>query len=210
MENPLRGSQPDLKLIETLMWDGTALLRLDRHLARMGRSANALGWNADLAAVAAALHAACPPGPARMRVTLDASGDIQTLAAALAPSAASWRIALADQRLDPDDPWLRIKSTHRALYDAQRAAMPPGIDEVIYANHRGQICEGTITNLFFDLGQGLRTPPLTCGLLPGILRESLLARGDCAEAALPLDLLPRARLWVGNSLRGLIPAQLAA
>lgn len=210
MENPLRGSEPDLTLIETLLWDGRALLRLDRHLARLGRSAAALGWTADLAAVSQALGRACPREPARMRVTLDAQGDIRATAGALAPTAALWRVALSDQRLDPDDPWLRLKSSRRALYDAQRAGMPAGIDEVIYANRRGDLCEGTITNLFFDLGQGLMTPPLACGLLPGILRETLLAQGSCREAVLPVAQLPQARLWVGNALRGLIPAALGA
>lgn len=208
VENPFRGSDPDLKLIETLLWDGTELVRLDLHMARLARSAAALGWTVDPAAATQALRRACPSQPARMRLTLDGEGRISATAGALAPTAALWRVALAGTRLDPDDPWLRIKSTRRALYDAQRADMPAGIDEVIYANHRDEVCEGTITNLFFDLGQGLMTPPLDCGLLPGILRETLLASGECGEAVLPVALLPRARLWVGNSLRGLIPAQL--
>ena len=62
----------------------------------------------------------------------------------------------------------------------------------------------TITNIFFDRGQGLRTPPLRCGLLPGVLRAELA----CPEEVLTLSDLPRTRLWVGNALRGLIPARL--
>lgn len=218
MENPFRGSAPDLKLpdlrlpdlrlIETLIWDGTVLVRLDRHLARLTRSAAALGWNADASAIATALRGACPPQAARMRLTLDAQGVAEVTSGALAPTAPLWRIALSGHRLDRDDPWLRIKSSRRAPYDAQRAALPAGVDEVVFANQRDEICEGTITNLFFDLGQGLMTPPLECGLLPGILRETLLAAGTCREAVLPLAQLPKARLWVGNSLRGLIAASL--
>lgn len=206
MESALCGSEPGLTLIETLGWDGATLPRLDRHLARLARSAARLGWPAPQGA-AEALRAACPADPARMRLTLDASGRITVTSGPLAPGRPVWRLDLSPTRLDAGDPWLRLKTSRRALYDAERAALPDGIDERIFLNQRGELCEGTITNLFFDLGQGLTTPPLSSGLLPGILREELLARGRCREAVLSEADLPRARLWVGNSLRGLIPAE---
>jgi 4-amino-4-deoxychorismate lyase len=86
--------------------------------------------------------------------------------------------------------------------------LPAGVDEAIFANRRGEICEGTISNLFFDMGSGLRTPPLACGLLPGVLRAELLETGRAREAVLTLADLGSARLWCGNALRGLIPARL--
>lgn len=208
MEGTLCGSAPGLELIETLGWDGHELIRLDRHLARLDRSAARLGWPRPEGA-AEALRAACPPGPARMRLTLDAGGRIAVSHGALAPVPPVWRLDLAPTALNADDPWLRLKTNRRALYDAARAALPAGIDERIFQNQHGEICEGTISNLFFDLGQGLMTPPLCCGLLPGILRETLLAEGRCHEAVLYVHDLPRARLWAGNSLRGLIAARMA-
>ena len=65
------------------------------------------------------------------------------------------------------------------------------MEELIFLNERDEVCDGTITTVFFDRGQGMRTPPLTCGLLPGVLRAEDLGQ---------------VRLWVGNSLKGLIPA----
>jgi 4-amino-4-deoxychorismate lyase len=88
------------------------------------------------------------------------------------------------------------------VYDAARAAMADGLDEVIFLNERGEVCDGSITTLFFDRGAGMRTPPLACGLLPGVLRADL----GVAEEVLRAQDLPRVRLWVGNSLRGLMPA----
>ncbi|TIM98150.1 MAG: hypothetical protein E5Y38_20380, partial [Mesorhizobium sp.] len=92
----------------------------------------------------------------------------------------------------------------RAEYLATRA------DEVLLANERGELCEGTITNLFADFGGGvLVTPRLDCGLLPGVLRGELLDEGRAAEAIYTFDDLKSAQaIFVGNSLRGLIPAQL--
>ncbi len=76
------------------------------------------------------------------------------------------------------------------------------MDEVVFLNERGEVCDGTITTLFFDRGAGLRTPPLRCGLLPGVLR----AQVNCPEEVLMAAELPAVRLWVGNALRGLCKA----
>ncbi|MDZ4311186.1 MAG: aminotransferase class IV family protein [Cypionkella sp.] len=195
-----------LKLIETLAWDGAALVRLPLHLARLRRSAQALGWGCDLSAVEAALMAAVPVGAARMRLTLESEGRFEVQAAALPAGKPEWRVGLATTRLTSDDPWLTVKSTNRAAYDAARANLPDGLDEVIFRNERGEVCDASITTVFFDQGDGLCTPPLSCGLLPGVLRAEMLAAGAVREAVLRADDLENVRLWLGNSLRGLIPA----
>ncbi len=207
MESALRegGCDEGLKLIETLAWDGAALVRGDRHLARLARSALRLGWGCDLAAVLTALHKG-RSAPARLRLTLDHAGRIEVTEAPLPPTARFWRVGLAQERLNAADPWLTLKSTRRAAYDAARAALPEGLDEVVFLNAAGQVCDGTITTVFFDAGEGLATPPLTSGLLPGVLRAELLQTGRAHEAILRREDLAGVRLWVGNSLRGLIPA----
>ncbi|KGJ03699.1 4-amino-4-deoxychorismate lyase [Paracoccus halophilus] len=207
MEDPLRAGagDPGLKLIETVLWDGASCPRIAGHLARLSGSAARLGWPCDIAAARAALTG--PPGqPARLRLTLDRAGGIEVTRAALPVSPAEWRLALAPLRLASGDPWLRIKTTRRAGYDEARAAMPDGIEELILLNERDEVCDGTITTVFFDRGQGLRTPPLSSGLLAGVLRTELLACGACREEVLMAADLPLVRLWVGNALRGLIPA----
>jgi 4-amino-4-deoxychorismate lyase len=83
------------------------------------------------------------------------------------------------------------------------------VDEWLFLNDRGELCEGTITNLFVTLADGrCLTPPLEAGLLPGILREELLTRGAVREGRLSPDMLTGATLTLGNSLRGEIAAQL--
>lgn len=209
MEDPLRagGREPGLHLIETFASNAPDA-RLERHLARMGRAAARLGWGFDSAAARSAL--ADLRGQAlRLRLTLNAGGALDVESAPLPPVPAQWRVVVADRVLDARDPWLAVKSTRRATHDAARAALPHGVDEAILCNGRDEVCEGTISTLFFDRGDGLRTPPLSSGLLPGILREELLERGMVREELLRAADLPLVRLWMGNSLRGLIPAQLA-
>lgn len=198
MESALRegGGEPGLRLIETLLWDGAGAPRWPLHLARLRRSAGLLGW------LCPEVTPSGPDHPARLRLTLDREGTVEWTVAPLPPAKPEWRVGLAAQRLRSDDPWLSVKSTRREAYDQARAALPMGLDEVIFLNERGEVCDGSITTVFFDRGQGMRTPPLSSGLLPGVLRAEL----GCPEELLPADDLPGVRLWVGNALRGLMPA----
>jgi 4-amino-4-deoxychorismate lyase len=200
---------PELKLIETFGWDGHSFPRLHRHMARMSASASALNFPFDDNGFRAILPVPASPDPLRIRLTLDRAGLFALTSASLTEIPSPWRIAIAPDRLRADDPRLRHKTTDRALYDLARASLLTGIDEVLFLNSRDEVAEGTITTLFFDLGKGLSTPPLTCGCLPGCLRAELLETGQAQEAILDAADLPKARLWVGNSLRGLIPAVLA-
>ena len=202
MESALRSGagEPGLKLIETLR-AGPAPQRLALHRARMAAGATALGWPFDAKAFDRAASAD-PAQGLRLRLTLDAAGRFDVTQSALPQSAATWRLGLAPARLRSDDPWLGVKSTRRAAYDTARAGLLAGQDEVIFLNERDEVCDGSITTVFFDRGQGMRTPPLCCGLLPGVLRTELA----CPEELLSARDLPDVRLWVGNALRGLIPA----
>lgn len=206
MEDALRGAGAGLRLIETLAWDGARPVREERHLRRMARSAEALGWGFDADRARTALREG-RSGPARLRLTMDAEGRFEVGEGPLPAVAALWRVAVHPERLSSGDPWLRHKTTRRRLYDEARAGLPDGIDEWLFLNERGEVCEGTITTLFFDRGEGWRTPPLGCGCLPGVLREELLEQGAREEVLRGED-LPGVRLAVGNALRGLVPAVL--
>ena len=211
MESALRRLAPaGLRLIETFRRDPeTGFVRLEAHLARLGRGAAALGIAFDRRAVERALAGVRGEGPLRVRLTLGLDGGAEATAAPLVPGPAVWSVMVGEERLDPADPWLGVKTTERGRYDAARAALPAGVDETIFLNTRGEVCEGTIFNVFLEAGGVLLTPPLGCGLLPGVLREELLRRGKTREAVLRLEDLRRGRLLLGNSLRGLCAARLA-
>lgn len=205
MENPV---PEDLKLIETFGWHpGEGIRRRARHIARLTRSAEQLGYPLDGEELTVALEAIFGESPLRVRLTLDAKGAIEITSAPLTPTTA-WRLHISGVILDSQDPMLRLKTTARAPYDAARAALPEGVDEAILLNERGELCEGTITNLFLKRDGTYLTPPCACGLLPGILREEMLETGAAREAVLRPEDLAQGEVFMGNSLRGLIPAQL--
>lgn len=204
MQGGLREQAPDdLTLIETLLWP-VSPPRLALHQARLKRGCAALGVAVpDLAAVLAGL----PEGPLRVRVTVDLRGRVERVVALFVPESRGWRVVLRPG-LESGDPWRGHKTTMRGLYDHARAALPPGADEAVLLNERGEIADGTITNVFVPRAGGLLTPPLASGCLPGVLRAELLAEGRAREVVLyPADLA--AGFFVGNALRGLIAAALA-
>ncbi|WP_294538655.1 aminotransferase class IV [uncultured Rhodoblastus sp.] len=206
----------DFGLIETLLWtrEGGYFLRAG-HEARLENSARALGFAFDQTAFDEALARACADGAAprlRVRLALRRDGAIEAAAAPCAPEPPGkiWRVAIARQRFDSRDALLRHKTTRREIYEsalAEAQAADQTIDEVIFLNERYEICEGARTNIFILTGDALWTPPLSCGLLPGVLRADLLARGKAREKILGKDDL-REEFLLGNSLRGLLRARL--
>lgn len=210
MQGGLRAIAPKgLTLIETLRWEpGAGAIRRAGHFARLDAGCAALGITRMTGAAEALIDAVTGDAPLRLRLTVDLEGRAALTSAPLPPAKDLWRVRIGDERVDSTSPWRGLKTTERALYDRARAALPEGIDEAIFVNERGELVEGTITNLFVEHDGTLLTPPLVAGALPGVLRAELHASGGAREAVLRPDDLIGARLILGNSLRGLIAATL--
>ncbi|MGH6940541.1 aminodeoxychorismate synthase component I [Hypericibacter sp.] len=204
------------ELIETMLWQREAGWSLmERHLERLHRSAAYFGFPCDPETVRAQLEAASlgfAGACCRVRLLLDREGAIKIAATAIpVPSAAGlMRYVISDRTTDSRDPFLFHKTTRRALYDGEheRLSRERGCDEVLFLNERGELTEGSRTNLFIERGGRLLTPSLSCGLLDGTLRRELLATGRAQEAVLTLEDLARAEhVFLGNSVRGLLLAE---
>jgi 4-amino-4-deoxychorismate lyase len=190
-------------------------LRGDRHFARLRASAKALGFDKDPrdAVEKAEDVVAGSDVPLRVRLALSPDGTVTARSERYEPlpGGTVWRLKLARTRLQSTDPLLRHKTNRRDIYTQARSEYGTDeADEVLLANERGEMCEGVITSLFADFGEeALLTPALACGLLAGVLRSEMLDSGAAREAVFGFDDLRSARaVFVGNSLRGLIPARL--
>lgn len=195
-----------LKLIETLAWDGKAFAFLDGHLRRLERSAGYFGMAFDEAAATAALSAEAASKSEALRVRLLLGEDGVEVSAVPLAAPTRLRFKLAPERVGSADPFLYHKTTRREFYDRARAAS--GVDEVVFLNERDELTEGSFTNLFLRAGGVLSTPTLSSGLLPGTLREELLATGAATERVLTVaDLATAETIYLGNSVRGLVEAE---
>ncbi len=208
----LKRACPDYELLETLrLHRGRYWLRRG-HMRRLERSAGALGFAFDEPRIAAALAVAAarhPAGQWRVRLRLAAAGAVNVEVFPLDPLPAVAQVVLAARPLASANPWLRHKTTRRGIYDAL-AATHDGIFDTLLYNERDELTEFTRGNLVLEIDGGLMTPPLACGLLPGVLREALLVRGRVAERTVTRDDLARAdQLWFVNSVRGAVPVRLA-
>ena len=227
---------PGFGLIETFAAHyPTQRERIEPHLRRLARSARYFGFALDRRALLRALehaHASAAddahgdaPAPAsaptawrrRTRIELRHDGSFDIRCAPLATSPARVDVLLAEQvvadaMLDSRDPLLRHKTTHRERYDrAWQACERMGAFDALFFNERGELCEGARSSVFVRLQGRWWTPPVRCGLLPGVARAALLADpalGACERVLRREDLLQAQALMLSNGLRGTLAARL--
>ncbi len=208
---------PGFSLFETLYASREEGIRhLERHLARLGRSADYLGFRlrlADMRQALAARVASLAAGiPFRLKLILHKDGSHELAAAPLddlPPGPLGLLIAPAP--VDEDDPLLGHKTTWRARYDrAIAAATRQGAFDMLFHNRAGWVTEGARSNIFLKLDGTWVTPPLSAGVLPGVMRGVLLEdpAWGAREAPVTLADLDRAEaIRVCNALRGVREAR---
>lgn len=207
-----RASQP-FELLESMRLQDGNLMRLDAHLARLRAAADHFGHRLEEAAVQQALKSladAHPRGVFKVRLLVSADGLVKVEAAPLpAPLDAPHRVALADRPMPPADDFIRHKTTRRQAYAAFKA--PTGCLDTLLFNATGELTEFTIGNLALKIDGQWWTPPLSSGLLPGVMRAELLSQQVLQERPLPLSELDRAEgIALINSVRGWIDVTLTS
>ncbi|MVW70084.1 aminotransferase class IV family protein [Bordetella sp. 15P40C-2] len=199
------------ELIETMrvQADGSIPL-LSRHLARLQASCTALGFvwpgvpNLERDAYEA-ISMLGTTGVHRLRLLLDRSGKRTIQAAPLPPLLGAQHVMLSDTVLDADEPLLRFKTTYRPWY-AQAASWlegHPDVFDLLYLNARGELCEGSRSNVYLLLRGVWYTPPVSVGCLPGVQRAELIEREQVHERTLTMEDLHSAQgIRISNALRG--------
>lgn len=204
-----------LTLFETMRASRThGVAHVDRHLARLQTSANALGFMFDAQAARQALQATCDKLPDdtdhRVRLDLATDGHISLKTGPLKPLPSAVKVLLAPQTMDSGDLFLRHKTSNRALYDAAwQQAEQQGAFDMLFFNERDELTEGGRSNVFVKLDGCWYTPPLASGVLPGIMRGVLLkdeALGATERAITRRELRNAEAVLICNALRGALTA----
>lgn len=187
---------------------------LDRHLQRLRGSAEYFGFAFDEVKIRAILRDKCSQfseaTPYRLRLALQGDGACVIQTAPLSAITSPVKILLAETPTVAGDIFLRHKTTIRTGYDAAwRAAEQQGAFDQLFCNQDGQLTEGGRSTLFIKLDGHWYTPPLSVGVLPGVMRTVLLedATLNAEEKILTLNDLRKAEeVLICNALRGALPA----
>jgi para-aminobenzoate synthetase/4-amino-4-deoxychorismate lyase len=233
----LTAPAPEFKLIETLLWnDASGYWLLDLHLDRLAESARYFSYPLEdrevriaLQEIAATFHSATSVKNQRVRVALAKTGVFEITHSPLAdksqieidpaaimqqtPGKDLPRVLFSGINVDSSSAFLFHKTTWRKLFDHERTRVVDemGYYEVFFVNERGEVTEGSYTNIFMQKDGRLLTPPVSCGLLPGVLRRHLLQQYPdlVVESKFTRTDLERAdAVFAGNSVRGLVRVSL--
>ncbi len=206
-----RASGP-FELLETLGLHDGKYPHADQHVRRMGEAAAHFGFVFDAHAARQTLQTAALQhrnGDWRVRLLLAADGSTRAEAFALQATAEPVHLRLAPRAfVAAHSEFVRYKTTRRAHY-AAFAPTTPGVFDTVLWNEAGEITEGTFGNIAAFIDGRWVTPPLSCGLLPGVGRAVALREGRVVEAVLRVADVPRVQGWAFiNSLRGWLDATL--
>jgi para-aminobenzoate synthetase/4-amino-4-deoxychorismate lyase len=213
----LTGLKNDFEIFETMRATRDGARHRQRHLARLAASAKYFGFSWDAAAADAYLDTACAMLDAgidyRLRLALSPSGAFSVQHAPLAPLAEPVRVLLAPDTTHSGDLFLRHKTSIRTRYDAAwREAEAKGAFDTLFFNERGELTEGGRSNVFVRVAGRWLTPPLSSGILPGVMRAVMLddPQWNASEAVITRAMLETAdEIVVCNALRGAMRATLA-
>ena len=243
------GLSSPVGLIETMRVENGRPTLLTMHLNRLQASAQALGIAFDRAEIETQVQDYLRPflqgeGVFRLRLELSGQGELQLSHGAVEPLSGPQALYWARDLLGHEaalmlstNPLLAHKTTARAAYDAGwKAAVAKGGFDALFLNERGEVTEGGRTSLFACINGRWFTPPLSSGVLPGVLRGLLLEpellkahaeRSDSLQTSLlncrlaqsilgqanegvlyKTDIENAEALVVVNALRGLLPAKM--
>ncbi len=202
---------PSFMLVETIRatrQDGFYLL--DLHLRRLKRSCRYFDINVDINRVKtelARVREKFEEGEVYIvRILVSRGGEVFLEHRILEKKRKPLRVKLVKTEMSGEEVYLYHKTTYRPFYEKViKEVRREGFDEALLINRKGEVTEGTFTNVFIKKGGTLYTPPVKCGLLPGVLREHLLRTGAVQERVLYLqDILQAEKVFMGNSVRGLL------
>ncbi|MDO8681881.1 MAG: aminodeoxychorismate synthase component I [Armatimonadota bacterium] len=202
---------PDLRLFETmLLTESGVYLYENEHIERLAKSAEYWDFPFEKACARVAPRKfvrSCGVLPLVVRMELDEKGKLRLNSRPIAAAPAEpVRILLSSRRTDSRDRLLFHKTTERKLYnEAREQAVEQGFYEVIFQNEKGNLTEGSITNIFVRIGDEWITPPIGDGLLPGVWRADYLRETGGVERSISVEELSAAdEIIIGNSVRGAI------
>lgn len=226
----LTHAHPDFTLFETILWQPeSGYWLLQSHLKRLESSARFFKFSYDPGVIEETLskeESYFDNFCRRVRLVLRKDGRVFLKTVSCDPPAMSALsvdlqrqkrsdlplVDFSDRVTDTDSPWCFHKTTLREIYDQEyKKAQQQGLFELFFCNEAGEVTEGCISNIIICQQGRYLTPPVSSGLLPGVMREKLMGDGSVVmvEQILTKDMVKSAdAIFVCNSVRGVVQVRL--
>ncbi len=210
-------TMPDFKLIETMLWNKKqGVFLLENHLQRLNQSAGFFNFSFNKKMILKNLNKLTttfnPMHNYKIRLLLTANSEIDLESSAILKNKTlpDQKITFSKKKTRSSNIFLYHKTTNRTLYDSEyRKYSKLGFFDTIFCNENKQITEGTISNIFIKKNGNYYTPPIQCGVLPGVFRTHFMQKNKAQEKILFLEDLKTAdATYCTNAVRGMVKVKL--
>jgi para-aminobenzoate synthetase/4-amino-4-deoxychorismate lyase len=215
----LTGLAVPFDLIECFLYEvGVGFRYLDDHLARLQKSAQIFNFTFSKKAIVKKLieientmDTAC-----KVKIVLQKNGHFNISSTQFDAQSVKRKIKICSEKIKTENNiLLRHKTTAqsvRGFYDASfaRENTDTELFDIVFVNEQGFITEGSKSNVFISKQGNILTPPLACGILPGIMRKKYMTEYPQTKEAYITkeDLIAADTIWMTNSVVGIIQVDL--
>ncbi|MFJ8235691.1 aminodeoxychorismate synthase component I [Ureibacillus sp. NPDC094379] len=207
----LEVERPVFQLLESLLLKDGEIFLLEEHLNRLRNSAEYFRFELDGDAIRSYLLQFATEknvGEFKIRLLVEKHGGLSIEGQAITQPRTPFKIMLADEPVDQNNPFLYHKTTNRAVYSNYQQKFPDVYDVLLW-NKDGEVTEFTNGNVVLEIDGVNYTPPISSGLLAGTFRESLLRNDIIQEKVLTVqDLKKASKIWFINSVRKWLEVEL--
>ena len=190
---------------------------LEHHYERLMRALDFLGISQSLASIRAEVervlrNTEMQTGRKVLKVTVSTQNTLVSVRENMYSAAdyrRGFRTATSGVRRNETSPLTYHKTLNYGdCLMEKRRAKTEGVDEPVFLNTKGMICEGATTNVFFVKNGRLITPSVESGILPGIIREYICNRCEVEQREIvPEEAVQCEEMFLTNSLLGVMPVQ---
>jgi para-aminobenzoate synthetase / 4-amino-4-deoxychorismate lyase len=198
------------ELFETMLVENGKVFLLDYHLERLNQSADYFMFVYDEEEIRKEIILSIgrveQDKKYRLKLTLNKWGNVGVTISDSPTSNSPVKIIVSDKIISTKDRFRYFKTTNRKVYDDEyKHYSKLGYFDVIFFNEKNHLAEGAITNIFIRKGNIWSTPPLNCGILPGVYRRYFMEKNPAGISEMELtinDLRECDEIILTNSLRG--------
>lgn len=199
----------DIKIIETVLWENGDFFLPGLHAERFAESCRYLSFPGDKKTFLHRLysldHHLPPRARGKIRLLADKNGKIEVSVSEVSPPPGEpVPVTISAKKTRRNNILLRHKTTARELYDRELSSCRAcGFFEVLFFNDQDELTEGAISNVMIEKDGSFYTPPVKCGVLPGVYRRYLLESHELPLSEKVLrreDLFSADRVYVMNSV----------